>query len=329
MLAPVTEAHFGEEALVRLNLLSAERYPAFVAELEDATEVDCGYVRCGTLMVARDADDNEALAQLFDFQQRLGLEADRLTGRECRDLEPGLAPSVRGGIFVAGDHQVDNRALTGALRRACDISGVSFVQDRVARVQVDHGRAVGLSLESEETIPADSVVIASGSQSGELEGLPPDVLPPVRPVKGQLLQLRSRGRFLERNLRGLDVYLVSRTDGRLVVGATMEERGFDEVPTAEAVYLLLRDAYELMPGVLDCDFTEVAVGLRPATPDNAPLIGDTSIEGLYLATGHFRNGLLLAPITADALAERLTTGKLPEAVASFSPQRFAESEVLR
>jgi glycine oxidase len=323
MLAPVTEVDYGEESLLQLNLLAAERYPSFVAELESFTGINVGYRRTGTIMVARDSDENEELAELWRFQQRLGLTSQRLRSRESRKLEPGLSPSVRGGIFVENDHQIDNRALVTALLKACDESGVRRHAASAPEIEVKGDRAHGVVLDSGERVEAGSVLVAAGCRSNLVAGIPPGAIP-VRPVKGQLLHLSGPpgNDVAAHTVRGLDVYAVPRGDGRLVVGATVEEQGFDERVTAGAVYTLLRDIYELLPGITELELSETAVGLRPGSPDNAPLIGRTELEGLYCATGHYRNGVLLTPVTADAVVETLTTGEEPEFSRSFSPLRF-------
>jgi glycine oxidase len=327
MLAPVTEVGYGEEPLLALNLAAAASYPDFVAELESAAGTSVGYRTAGTMLVARDGDDNAALADLHRFQQSLGLDARRLRGRECRVEEPALVPSVRGGILVAGDHQVDNRALAGALQAACERAGVTFVAERAA-ITVASGAVTGIRTAG-DACSAGTVVLAAGSWSGAVEGLPPDARPPIRPVKGQLLHLRGPGEapLLTKTVWGADVYLVPRADGRLVVGATVEELGFDTTITAGGVYELLRAAYELVPGVAELELTEVAVGLRPTSPDNAPLLGPSVIEGLVIATGHYRNGILLAPVSGAAIAELIDTGRVPETIAPFSPARFTSAAV--
>lgn len=325
MLAPVTEARYGEDDLLDLNLESARRYPAFVAELEQASRTTTHYRRSGTLLVARDADDNAALEEVFAFQRELGLEASRLRGRECVELEPGLAPSTRGGVLVEGDHQVDNRALARALLSACELAGVRIIEEPVVGVQVSGGAVTGVSTATGE-VEAEAVVLAAGCRSGQIEGLPPEAVPPVRPVKGQLLHLRTPHGLpvpASRNIRGLEVYVVPRADGRVVVGATVEERGFEETATAGAVLELLRAAYELLPGITELELTETAVGLRPGSPDNAPLVGLSALQGLVVATGHYRNGVLLTPVTADAVADLVTTGSVPAVVEPFSPRRFS------
>ncbi|HYY82242.1 MAG TPA: glycine oxidase ThiO [Actinomycetes bacterium] len=324
MLAPVTEVHYGEQALLALNLEAAARWPAFAEELEQAAGRPVGYRRCGTLTVARDADDNAALEDLYRFQRDCGLQVERLAGRDCRRLEPGLAPRVRGGVLAAGDHQVDNRALVVALLAACDRAGVTTRPGRVAEVRTAGGRVSGVTLAGGEALAAGTVVLAAGCWSGALGGLAAELLSPVRPVKGQLLHLRGpAGQPLcQRNVRGLEAYVVPRADGRVVVGATVEERGFDTRVTAGAVHDLLHAAAELLPDVAELELVEAVAGLRPGSPDNAPLLGPAGPDGLLVATGHYRNGILLTPVTAAAVAELLAGGPVPEAIAPFSPRRF-------
>ncbi len=337
MLAPVTEVHYGEEPLLALNLESARRYPAFVGELEDATGGSAGYRECGTLAVALDTGDRAVLADLHAYQQRLGLEVQLLSGRECRAMEPMLAPEVRGGLYVHGDHQVDNRRLADVLTTATAAQGVRLVRQRAAELVVDDDAATGVRLADGTVLAADRVVLAAGPWSGQLAGLPADVVPPVRPVKGQILRLRCppAAPLLDRTVRavvaGSMVYLVPRADGEVVVGATAEEMGFDTTVRAGAVYELLRDAHEVVPGVTELELVEASAGLRPGSPDNAPLVGPSALPGLVLATGHYRNGVLLTPVTADAVAAAVVDGELPTEMAPFSPQRFsgATAEALR
>ena len=324
MLAPVTEVHYGERPLLGLNLAAADRWPAFAAEVEEASGHPVGYRSGGTLAVARDADDNAALEDLYQFQLRCGLEVERLRSRECRQLEPGLAPGIRGGVLAAGDHQVDNRALVQALLIACRRAGVRLLEGRVAELATDGDRVTGVVLAGGARLPAEAVVLAAGCWSGGLGGLAAEALPPVRPVKGQLLYLRGSADepLCSRNVRGLEVYVVPRGDGRVVVGATVEEQGFDTRVTAGAVHDLLRAALELLPDVAELELLETVVGLRPGSPDNAPMLGPAGPEGLVVATGHYRNGILLTPVTADAIAELLATGRVPDLIAPFAPGRF-------
>ncbi|MGK5532295.1 glycine oxidase ThiO [Streptomyces sp. URMC 129] len=334
MLAAVTELHHGEEALLALNLASAARYPAFAAELADAAGAGIGYRACGTLAVALDADDRALLRDLHQLQQRCGLDTRWLTGRECRKLEPMLAPGVRGGLRVDGDHQADPRLLTAALLTACQRAGVTFHRREAREVTVTAGgdRATGVVLDDGTALAAGQTVLAGGSRSAGLAGLPPGVEVPVRPVKGQILRLRippECAPFLSRTVRavvrGGHVYLVPRVSGELVVGATSEELGWDTAVTAGGVYQLLRDAHELVPGITELPLVETRAGLRPTTPDNAPLLGPSELPGLHLATGHHRNGVLLAPITGEALAESLVTGELPDYARPFHARRFSRT----
>ncbi|MDT0480820.1 glycine oxidase ThiO [Streptomyces doebereineriae] len=335
MLAAVTELHYGEQTLLGLNLASAHRYPDFAAELTDLTGLDLGYRRCGTLAVALDADDRAHLRELHALQRQSGLESEWLSGRECRRLEPMLAPGVRGGLRVDGDHQIDPRRLTRALLAACEQAGVVFHRAWAKGLRVAGNRAAGVTTTDGDELGAGQVVLAAGSLSGRLEGVPQDVLPPVRPVKGQVLRLTvppHRAPFLSRTVRavvrGSQVYLVPRENGELVIGATSEELGWDTTVTAGGVYELLRDAHELVPGITELPLTETRAGLRPGSPDNAPLLGPTELTGLVLATGHYRNGVLLTPITGDAMAHVLTTGELPDVARPFTPRRFGAAELL-
>ncbi len=301
MLAPVTELHYGEQALLTLTLAARDRWSGFAAELEQSSGISPGYRTEGTISVARDADDLARFEELAIFQAKLGLEVERLRAREARALEPALSPRVRGAFIVSGDFSVDNRAMVLALREACRRAGVELRAEPVH----DLGE-----------LAAGAVILAAGAASTRLV---PEL--GVRPVKGQLLHLRG-GPLLTRTIRGVDAYLVPRGDGRLVVGATVEEKGDDVVATAGGVYELLRAAYELVPGVTELAFTEAVVGLRPATPDNAPVIGRWD-DRVIVATGHYRNGILLCPVTADLVVDLMTSGQLPELGQPFAPGRFA------
>lgn len=334
MLAAVTELHYGEQTLLGLNLASARRYPDFAAELTDLTGLGLGYRRCGTLAVALDADDRAHLRELHALQRRSGLTSEWLSGRECRRLEPMLSPSVRGGLRVDGDHQIDPRRLARALLAACEAAGVVLRRTWAERLEVVRDRVTGVTAADGSALGAGQVVLAGGSLSGRLAGVPEAVLPPVRPVKGQVLRLTVEKRhapFLSRTVRavvrGGQVYLVPRENGELVVGATTEELGWDTTVTAGGVYELLRDAHELVPGITELPLTETRAGLRPGSPDNAPLLGPTGLDGLLLATGHHRNGVLLTPVTGDVLAHALATGELPDEARPFTPKRFSRTEL--
>jgi glycine oxidase len=326
MLTPVSELSYGEEAVLRLGLASRDRYPSFVAELEEVSGRSTGFRADGTLQVALDADDLAVLDELRRFQESVGVPAEALTGRECRRLEPLLAPSVRGGLLAPADGSIDPRRLTAALLAAVERLGGTLVRRRATEVLTEGGRATGVRLDDGEALHADQVVLAAGPWSQDLKGLPDGALPPVRPVKGQVVRLRGDVPFIGRSVRGLvrgsSVYLVPRADGEIVIGATQEELGFDTRVTAGGVWELLRDARELLPYVTELEFIEVEAGLRPGSPDNAPILGPSALPGLLLATGHYRNGVLLTPVTGDAMAESLATGAMPEVARPFSPARF-------
>ncbi|SDD39286.1 glycine oxidase [Geodermatophilus telluris] len=323
MLAPVTEAGYREEPLLRLGLASLQRWPSFAAELEAASGRPVGLRTAGTLVVGFDDDDVRELAALHAFQLELGLAAERLTPRAARRREPSLTPRVRGGLLVSGDHSVDGRAVHAALLAAAEAEGVRLVRDRVAGLAVDGGRATGLRLAGGTTLGAGQVVLALGARSGQLPGVPPL---PVRPVKGQVLRLAGADGLLEGTVRALvrgrQVYLVPYGGDRLVVGATVEDRGFDPTVTAGGVHDLLHDAIDVVPGITELELVETLARWRPGTPDNAPLLGPASLPGLVLATGHHRNGVLLTPVTADAVAGLLADGALPEVAAPFTADRF-------
>jgi glycine oxidase len=325
LLAPITEVHHGEEQVLQLGVASLEMYPSFVAELEDLTGASVAYRSQGTLIVAPNADDFAALGDLYKLQQELGLVSRALKRRDARSLEPSLAPAFRAAWLIEGDHQIDNRALADALGAACRMSGVQMITDVAVAIDVTSDRARGVKLASNSTVACDRVVLAAGCWSSAIDGIPDDVRPPVRPVKGQLLYLRGPADppLIAHNVRGLDVYLVPRRDGRIVVGATVEEQGFDTTVTAAAVYQLLRDAYELVPGLGELELLECVAGLRPGSPDNAPMLGESGLEGLLVATGHYRSGILLTPLTAETMTELLVTGRTPARIQPVSPQRFA------
>jgi glycine oxidase len=311
MLAPVTEAAFGERELLRANLESARRWPAWAAELE--VELLPG----GALMVARDGDEAEALERELAFRRELELPVTRLRASEARRREPALAPAVRLALDVPDDTAVDPGAVIAALLgRGLDVR---------AGVEVERVEPPGtVVLRGGERVRAETVVVAAGSWSGELDGIPEDARIPVRPVKGELLCLRDPGGpgLVTRLLRTEDAYLVPRGDGRYVLGATQEERGWDTSVTAGAVWELLRSGSELVPGLLEWELEAARAGLRPGTPDNAPAIGPGAVPGLVWATGHFRNGILLAPLTAQLVAG-LLAGEEPDVPLALQPGRFA------
>jgi glycine oxidase len=337
MLAPVTEAHMGEDALLRLNLASWSRWPSFASEVEGAASEGIGYRADGTLVAALDADDRIALDDLAARHRAMGLDVAPLRGREVRRLEPGLAPGVRAGFLAAGERSVDPPALVEALRRVATAAGVAHVAATVERIATapagERVTGVVTADTASRRIDARTVVLAAGYGSAGVPGLPAAVRPPVRPVKGEILTLRQPpgAPLITHTLRGLvhgfTVYLVPRADGRLIVGATVQERGWDTRVTAGGAYELLRDALALVPGLDDAELVAVRAGLRPGTPDDLPLIGRAATDGLVLATGHYRNGILLTPITAEAVATAVAGEPLPPEVDACDPRRFEEVRV--
>lgn len=333
MLAPVTELHYGEQSLFTLNRQSAQRYPGFAAELESVTGVDVGLRRTGTVVAAWDAADLAALRDLSAYARSLDHPVEMLTGRELRREVPLLSPGLPGGLIAPDDHQVNNRSLHTALTAALAAADGRVLRERVTAVRLSRGRVTGVVTEG-GPVPAGVVVLAAGAWSGRIAGLPAASVPPVRPVKGQTLRLRLPdgevlGCVVRGTVRGSPVYLVPRRDGELVVGASTEEAGFDRNPRAGAVYQLLRDAQSLLPLVAEARLDEVSTGLRPGSPDNAPLIGPAGVDGLVLATGHYRNGVLLTPVTADGVADLITHGVAPPELAPFRPDRFTTPELPR
>jgi glycine oxidase len=338
MLAPVTEARMGEEALLRLNLASWSRWPGFAAEVEAASGSSVGYRADGTLVAALDADDRAALDDLAARHQAMGLDVTPLRGREVRRLEPGLAPGVRAGFLAAAERSVDPPALVEALRRAATAAGVGLVAAAVERIEAapTTGRVAGVVVAdgaASRRIDAAAVVVAAGCRSAGIAGLPEAARPPVRPVRGEVLTLRQPPGppLVTHTLRGLvhgfTVYLVPRADGRLVVGATVQERGWDTRVTAGGAYELLRDALALVPGLDDAELVAARAGLRPGTPDDLPLIGRGAMEGLVVATGHYRNGILLTPITAEAVVAAVAGDPPPPEVGACDPRRFEQVRV--
>jgi glycine oxidase len=326
MIAPISEASPKEQSLLRLSLASASAYPGFVDDLREASAVDPGYLGCGTLAAARDRDEAEALERELSMRTGLGLPVRRLRASEARRLEPGLAPAVRLALDVPDDHVIDPRALTAALGEALRRAGAELRTGcEVAEVLVADGRAHGIRVAAGDEVAAAQVVVAAGVWSSSLEGIPEDARVPLRPVKGQTLQMHdpTGPGLLTRVLRMSPGYVVPRGDGRYVLGATMEERGFDTTITAGAIFEQLRDAIELIPGIAELVIDELVAGLRPTTPDNAPVLGPSALEGLLWATGHYRHGILLAPITAEILARALTGAQPHELAGPFGAARFA------
>ncbi|MCO1655090.1 glycine oxidase ThiO [Pseudonocardia humida] len=325
MLAPVTEAWPGEEGLLGLGVESVRRWPGFAGRLADAAGRPAGLRTEGTVVVATGGGDRAELDALAGYLAGLGREVQRLGGRELRRLEPALGPEVRGGLSVPGDLAVDNRVLLAALRAAVERAGAAVREVEVHEVLDDGDRVTGVRTAAGD-LPAECVLVCAGAHSAALH---PALHGLVRPVKGEILRLAARvgafpppSRTVRALVDGRPVYAVPRDDGGLVIGATQTETGFDTEVTVGGVRDLLRDAERVLPGIAEYALVEAAAGLRPGSRDNLPLLGALGPEGLLVATGHHRNGILLAPLTADAVLG-LLRGEPEPAVAAADPARFA------
>ena len=329
MLAPLAEAHSEEPELLKLGCQSLELYSRWVAELEADAQMSVGYRVEGTLIVGLEADDTHQLRHLYEAQRNLQLDVNWLTGREARDIESALSPRVTAAIHCASDYQVDNRLMVTALQCAYQKhGGVLRGNNTVERVVIENGTAIGV--QTQDGIQnADTVILSAGCWSAQIAGIPDAIVPPIRPVKGQMLSLQmEEGITINSVIRTVraryptSVYLVPRADDRLIVGATSEEMGFDRRLTVGGMFELLRGAWEAVPGVYDLPVLETWSGLRPGSRDNAPILGKTPVENLIYATGHYRNGILLIPITAYEVARLVLTGETSEIIAPFQLDRF-------
>ncbi len=323
MLTPSFEVELTPPELVELQLDSLRRYPQFIADVESAGGLSCEYRDEGTLWVSRHRDDELELDHLCQIQEDRGLPAKRLTGRETRAIEPYLSPRIIGGLLVETDHQVNSRKLVPALAAACRSVGVELLEQTGARsVERVGGRNVLTLQERDEKsiLRADQVLLAAGVwlEEGLITPLPQIGM---RPIKGQIVHLKGQP-LVNRVLRNSDVYIVPRAGGELLLGATEEEQGFDMQPTAGGTLDLLRYAFEILPGLYDLHVSEIDVGLRPAVTDHQPVIGPTNTEGIFIAGGHYRGGVLLAPSTAHFVAELMTTGRVSAQVEPFGIDRL-------
>lgn len=322
MLAPVAEARWGDERLLPLALESARLWPAFAEELTEESGTDLDFHSDGILLAALDADDRSVVEDLQVLHERNHLHATALGRSKIRDLEPALSPSVHSGVLAHADMAVDPRRVSAALGACLPRLGVELAASRVKAVETDAGGTRGVVLDDGRSLAAAAVVVTAGAWTPNIAGIPEDAIPPIRPVKGQILRLRGEpllGRPVHGFVHGNPIYLVPRSDGELVVGATQEETGFDTRPTGRGVYELLRDAIAVVPDVAELELAEVSVGFRPGTPDNLPIVGESRLPGLWFATGHHRNGILLTPVTVSVVADGLATGSVPREFLPYSP----------
>jgi glycine oxidase len=329
MLAACAEAEPGEEALIALGRESQARWPSFAAELERSSGIDVELRTEGTLVVALTADDQSRLHHQLVFQHKIGLPLHWITAAETRRREPRLAGKLAGAVWSPQDHQVDNRKLASALRAAAeDVGAIVHERAPIKEISITGGRADGVILADETKISADVVVLAAGAWSRGIAGLPQELRPPVRPVKGQMLALRMdpASPLLNHVVWAPGVYLVPRRDGRLIAGGTVEEKAFDATLTAGGVLTLLEAAWRAVPSIEELPIDEMWVGHRPGSRDDAPILGRGPVDGLLYATGHHRNGILLAPVTADAMARLVLEGVVDSAIQPFGFERFAPAQ---
>lgn len=322
ILSPAPE-NPGMITMVPLGIASMALYPDFVANVEEITGHDTGYRRSGTVQAFFSRNAREELSTVVALHHGLGLKAEAISADDAREMEPALGDEMEAAVFRPEEGSVDNRALTAAVVEAAKKSGAEIFAGKAVR-GIRHGgaRCTGLVTDN-EVVKAQFTVIAAGSFSAEIEGA--GTYAPVTPAKGQILALRPSDAKIERVLWSENIYLVPRTDGRVIVGATIERVGFDKALTAGGLQKLLTGAIELAPCFAGARIEEIWAGLRPDSPDHLPILGPTDIEGLVVATGHFRSGIVLAPITARLICEWITKQSVSLDWERFSPMRFVKA----
>lgn len=328
MLAPYAEVGFEEVELMKLGQESLRLYPRFLSDLAEDVSGIPELGRCGTLLAGTDRDDTEYLRRLYNFREQLELRVEMLTGSEAREREPLLSPRAVSAVWLPDDAQINNRELVRCLKAAfIKLGGTLLEQNAAQEVGCSEKTVRGITAKSGHH-EFDAVVVAAGCKSGQLKGVPESVVPPIRPVKGQIITLQKTG---DCNLQGIvrtpRVYLVPKDDDTIRLGATTEEKGFDTKPTAGGVKELLEEAWEVVPSIYDLPIREIIAGLRPASRDHAPVIGQSGVEGLYYATGHYRHGILLTPVTVYSLAEEIMNKQIPDILHHFRPGRFRKDKI--
>jgi glycine oxidase len=313
----------GMIATVELAKRSASLYPEFVALVEDISGQSTGYRRKGTLEALFSRDAKAELSTIIALHHGLGLKAEPLRPEDARELEPALCDELEAAVLRPEEASIDNRLLTPAVFEAAQRSGAEiFPASRVKGIWREGARCRGLLLENEK-VAAQWTVIAAGCFSGTMEGI--SAYAPVKPAKGQMIALRADALQIERVLWSEKVYLVPRNDGRILAGATVEYVGFDKRVTAGGIAKILAAAIELAPGLKDARIEETWAGLRPDSADHLPILGPADLEGLLMATGHFRSGILLTPVTAQLIREWIAEQKVSVDWERFSPLRFQSS----
>lgn len=328
MLAPQAEMGFEDIDHFYLCRKSLELYPKFLEELYNDSGIKVEVEKTGCILPAFDRDDAERLRRLYDFREKIGLPVVWLSSSEAREVEPFLSPRCTGAIWIEDDAQVNNRLMLESLKKAfVKCGGKLYEEHNVENINVSNGKVTGVNIHGTD-INFDNVIVAGGAWSKQIPGLPENLLPPVRPVKGQIINLRLNDSCrLTKVVRAPDVYLLPKSDGRLILGASVEEMGYDVQPTAGEIFRLLERGWEAVPSIYDLPIESIDVGLRPGSRDHMPIIGDSEVEGLFFATGHYRNGILLTPITAYELSDWIVTGTSSETLKGFGISRFYKEKV--
>jgi glycine oxidase len=326
MLAPFSE-DLPDPAMLALCRASLDMFPAFVDELRERSGVDAKFIRSGTLHVALDDVALNSLRSAAPVYRANGGEVTLLDRREMFEREAAVSRTLAGGIFVANEAQVDNRRLGRALLAACERLGVRFERTADLSIEADARRVRGLNT-SRGFVPVSTIVNAAGAWAGAVPGVPVPARIAVFPVAGEMLAIAVPRSFARSLIWLGHTYLVPRADGRLLVGATVIERGFDTRVTALGIHALLEAAFKAIPALAEFALVETWAGLRPGTPDKRPFLGATAIDGYFVAAGHYRNGILLTPVTARAIAEIITTGRTDVGLDAFAPGRIAPGTVL-
>ena len=320
MLAADAEVGFEEMELYKLQVESLRRWPHFARSLHEETGID--YRTEGTFMVADDADSAAALRRRYQFQREQGIDVRWMSTAEMLDIEPFLSPRLAGGVYSAADRGVDNRKVVQALRKGItDRRGKIREKTEVKAIRPHETRPTVVTTQGER-IEGETIVLAAGAWSRQIDGLEETHRPPVRPVKGQMVELRMEPPFgLRHVVRGPHAYMTPKSDGRLMLGATMEEMGFDTRVTAGGLYSILEGGWEIVPGIYDLPVVATFAGLRPASRDNEPLLGRSEAPGVVVATGHYRHGIMLTPVSAQEIARLVVSGETSAWIDPFAPGR--------
>lgn len=327
MLAPNAETE-KLDGFYRFCDESNKSYSAFCDELFDETGVDVELNKSGTLYLALTENDSAEIRQRFEWQKNAGLDVEFLSANDTKRLEPFISPDVRESLFFPNDWQVENRKLFHALEKFAEFNEIEIREKtEIQRLIIENGKIIGAETESEKFY-AEKVILTAGAWSSLIE-TENFALPEVKPIRGQMISFHTAKQLYERVIYSSRGYLVPRRDGRILIGATVEDVGFDKNLTEAGIEYLRETAFEIAPSLANLEISEKWTGLRPISKDGLPILGEVSgIENLFIATAHYRNGILLAPLTAKILAERITENKDSDYLKIFSPQRFRKAKAI-